>query len=174
NAVHVSHPSAKHNAVADMARLVSGIDTSILRFRPNSAFPGLPTVNVGMIHGGRAPSMTADRCEALVDVRTVPGMTPDSVRRDFMHYVRKVRQDMPALVAQVRLRKRPEFCQQYPFHIDASNAIVQAVRGAAEQVRGRGPRVGAWPPCVFYGTDGSHLLRGGIPVAIYGPGTATQ
>lgn len=173
-AVHISHPSVKHNAIVDMARLVSGINRSILRFRPNAAFPGLPTVNVGIIHGGRTPSMTADQCEALVDVRTVPGMTPDSVRSDFIQYIRKVRENMPALIAQVKLRERPEFCQQYPFRVDASNAIVQAVRVASEQVRRRKPRVGSWRPYVYYGTDGSHLLRGGIPVAIYGPGTAAQ
>jgi acetylornithine deacetylase len=173
-AAHISHPSAKHNAIADMAQLVSGIDTHILRFRSHAAFPGLPMVNVGVIHGGTAASMSADRCEALVDVRTVPGMTPASVRRDFARYVRKARRAVPGLTARVELRERPEFCQQYPFHIDASAGIVRAVRGAADQVRGRATRVGSWSPCVFYGTDGSHLLRGGVPVAICGPGTAAQ
>jgi acetylornithine deacetylase len=173
-AAHVSHPSAKHNAIMDMSRLVSGIDTRILHFKSHPAFPGLPTINVGVIRGGTAASMSADRCEALVDVRTVPSMTPSSVRDDLMRYIREVRRTAPALTVKVELRKRPEFCQQYPFHIDATAGIVEAVRQAADQVRGRTMSVGSWSPCVFYGTDGSHLLRGGIPVAVCGPGTAAQ
>jgi acetylornithine deacetylase/succinyl-diaminopimelate desuccinylase-like protein len=174
HAAHISNPKAGRNAIVDMMHLLSGVDTRILHYRPDPAFPGLPTLNIGLMHGGTAASMMADRCEALVDVRTVPGMTPDSVRRDLQRYVSARRRRTPALSARVELRPRPEFCQQHPFQVDPAAPIVRAVAAAAAAVSGQRPRIGSWRPCVCYGTDASHLRRAGIPVAIYGPGSAAQ
>lgn len=170
---HVSQRAAGRNAVEAMVRMLSGLDESVLRHRPHPSFPGLPTLNIGVLRGGTLPSMLAERCEALIDVRTVPGMTPHSVRRDLLHVLRPAARRARVRV-DVVLSQPPGFCQQYPFLVPATSPVVRAVATAHRRVVGRAPRVGAWRPLVFYGTDGSHLARAGIPVAIYGPGTTAQ
>ncbi|MDR7550878.1 MAG: M20/M25/M40 family metallo-hydrolase [Armatimonadota bacterium] len=170
---HVSQRASGRNAVEAMVRMLSGLDESVLRYRPHPSFPGLPTLNIGVLRGGTLPSMLAERCEALIDVRTVPGMTPHSVRRDLLRHLRPAAHRARVRV-EVVLSEPPVFCQQYPFLVPATSPVVRAVVAAHRHVIGCTPRVGAWQPLVFYGTDGSHLARAGIPVAIYGPGTTAQ
>jgi len=173
-AAHVSQRARGCNAVEAMIHMLSGLDESVLSHHPHPSFPGLPTLNIGVIRGGTLPSMLAERCEALIDVRTVPGMTPQSVRRDLLRYLRRAGRRRAGVRVEVSLRKPPAFCQQYPFLVPKTSAIVRAVEAAHRHAVGRNARVGAWRPLVFYGTDGSHLCRAGIPVAIYGPGTTGQ
>ncbi len=40
---------------------------------------GLPSVSVGRIEGGTVVNLTPDRCQAEIDVRTLPGMDPEAV-----------------------------------------------------------------------------------------------
>ena len=48
--------------------------------------------------------------------------------------------------------------------------IVRSLARAHRAIAGADPTVGTLYPQVFFGTDASHLLRAGVPTAIYGPG----
>ena len=169
-AVHVCQRASGVNAIEKMAALLRDLREDALRFTPHPSFPGLPTLNVGVIRGGGYPSMLAERCEALIDVRTVPGMTPESVRADLEAVVAAAAAGDPGLRARVELRAPPEFVQERPFLVAPTERIVQTVAAAHARLAGRPPEVGSFYPQVFYGTDASHLLHAGIPTAIYGPG----
>lgn len=168
---HVCQRAAGINAIAKMISLLQGVDEKVLRFTPDSSFPGLPTLNVGILRGGTLPSMLADRCEALIDVRTVPSMTPESVREDLEAVIEHAVTTDPELRARAELLGPPQFVQPPPFFISKSDRIVQTVAAAHGTLLGQPPETGSLFPQIFYGTDASHLMRAGIPTAIYGPGT---
>lgn len=77
-AVHGATPELGVNAIAKMARLVTGLDT---RFRALLAqagggdpWLGHSTINLGMIQGGTRSNIVADSCKLRVDIRTTPGL----------------------------------------------------------------------------------------------------
>jgi acetylornithine deacetylase len=171
---HVSQRAHGVNAIDKLVRLLPRFTEDALIFTPHEAFPGLPTINVGVIKGGTLPSMLAESAEAGIDVRTVPGMSPESVLSDLERVLAEARREDPQLNATLRLSERPSFCQERPFHMDAGAPIVRAVSEAHRKVTGTSPRVGTLVPQVFFGTDASHILAAGIPTAIYGPGKVTD
>jgi acetylornithine deacetylase len=170
SSAHVSQRAHGVNAIDRLVRLLPGINESSLSYRKHDDFPGLPTVNVGTIRGGSLPSMLANHAEAAIDVRTVPGMTPESVVADLQRVIDKAKATDPELAAELVLASRPGFCQEPPFHIDRNAPVVRVVAAAHERVTSRKATVGTLVPQVFFGTDASHLLAAGIPTAIYGPG----
>lgn len=56
----------------------NGFDPSALTY-VSDAVLSLPTVNVGLISGGRKINLIADECRAEVDIRLPPGLTLDQV-----------------------------------------------------------------------------------------------
>lgn len=173
--VHVCQRADGRNAIEDLVMILRELDDCILSYTPHQDFKGLPTINVGKIQGGNLASMLAERAEAWIDVRTVPGMTPESVKADIEAVVARIasRRGKP-LDATVDLLAAPRFCQQLPYHVRPDTAIVQTVARSHEAVLDQPAIVGPLYPQVFYGTDASHLLHAGIPTVIYGPGKVTD
>jgi acetylornithine deacetylase/succinyl-diaminopimelate desuccinylase-like protein len=169
-AVHVCQRDAGIDAIARMLPLVQALREDVLTFTPHPGFPGLPTLNVGVLRGGTLPSMLAGSCEALVDVRTVPGMTPEGVLVDIERVIGRAAAADPALRVRAELLAPPRFVQEPPFLVAESEPIIGTVAEAHAFLTGRAPPQGSFFPQVFYGTDASHLLHAGIPTAIYGPG----
>ncbi len=167
---HVSQRADGVNAIENMVGLLNAVDEAALEHQPHPDFPGLPTLNVGVMRGGQGPSMLAQRCEAEVDVRTVPGMTPEGVKRDLEAVIGRLKGADPDFSARVELFGPPRFVQEPPFHIAVDAPIVRTVAEAHRRVVGQAPEVGSFHPLVFYGTDSAHLMHAGIPTVIYGPG----
>ena len=169
--VHVCRRSEGHNAIDDLVAILAALDQTALHFNSHGDFPGLPTMNVGVVRGGSMASMLADQAEAMIDVRTVPGMTPEGVRADLENVIGAIKgRDGHKISAKIELLGPPQFCQQLPYHVTAEEPIVETVAQAHEAILGRPARVGSLFPQVFFGTDASHLLHAGIPTVIYGPG----
>jgi acetylornithine deacetylase/succinyl-diaminopimelate desuccinylase-like protein len=171
---HVSQRTQGVNAIEKLVAMLPAFTEAALRFERHEDFPGLPTLNIGVIHGGQLPSMLAETAYAAIDVRTVPGMTPESVLADLQGVVENARRRDPSITAELELADRPVFCQERPFHISTDAGVVRAVAEAHEKVTGRQATVGTLVPQVFFGTDASHILAAGIPTAIYGPGKVTD
>jgi len=81
-------------AISRAARLVQLLDTADLPGRPpeGTAFPLPPKLSVTAVRGGEGFSLTADRCELNVDVRT----TPAFYAHDAETLVRKVVDELDA------------------------------------------------------------------------------
>lgn len=75
-AAHGAAPERGRSAIRAMAAVVDRIDQVPLR---RHEALGSETINVGLISGGSAPNMVADRCEAVLDVRVV-GADAEHVR----------------------------------------------------------------------------------------------
>ncbi|HZU70486.1 MAG TPA: M20/M25/M40 family metallo-hydrolase [Ktedonobacteraceae bacterium] len=149
-----------HNAILEMARIALALSSCSLPQVPSSIFPGRKSILTfpTLIQGGRNVNMVPDRCEACGDVRLLPGLTVDEVKRHIRKHLRELaitsyRLDDLAAVPAVK--------------IAPSSEIVQALARAAQTVTGRKPRLeGAGPAC-----DGWMFITRGIP-AVCGYGVA--
>src|ERR687885_1982007 len=77
---HGSMPHLGRNAIYPLARGVAALEELRFDIGPHELL-GEPTLNVGTISGGSNINSVADRAEAGIDVRTVPGLTGDAVAR---------------------------------------------------------------------------------------------
>jgi acetylornithine deacetylase len=155
------------NATVHMARLVDRMDRELagLLRRPPARLEGLgPTVNVGVTaRAGVFYGVTPGEAEFACDIRTVPGMTRESVEEDLLAFLRTAAADDPLLDAEL------DFEIWVPAtEIDPGHPLVGALREASQAVLGERRPVGVFPGA----TDASHLQLGaGIPtVAAFGPG----
>ncbi|WP_162918748.1 M20 family metallopeptidase [Taklimakanibacter deserti] len=171
---HVSQRAQGIDAISGLVALLRHIREDALTYTAHPDFPGLPTIHVGVIAGGILPSMLAPSAEARIDVRTVPGMTPQSVLGDLQRLIEEAKKQDAKLKAEVVLSKRPTFMQPHPFHMATDAPIVTAVAKAHLAVSAKPAHVGTLVPQVFFGSDASHILAAGIPTAIYGPGQVSD
>ena len=77
-AAHGSAPHLGRNAIYPLAAAVAAIADVTFDVPPHPLL-GEPTINVGTIAGGVSANVVPDRAEALIDVRTVPGLTGAAV-----------------------------------------------------------------------------------------------
>jgi len=155
------------NATVQMARLVDRMHRELkgyLRF-PGSTVPGLePTVNVGvMAQAGVFYGVYPGHAEFACDIRTVPGMTRESVEQDLRTFLHDAAEDEPELDAELDVEIWVDSTE-----LDGAHPLVAALREASAAVLGAAPPLGVFPGA----TDAPHLqLTAGIPtVAAFGPG----
>jgi acetylornithine deacetylase/succinyl-diaminopimelate desuccinylase family protein len=80
---HASMPEHAVNAVESMLDALSALRSVELAHLPDPVL-GSPSVSIGTtIAGGHKVNVVPDRCVATLDVRMVPGMTPEGVLDDF-------------------------------------------------------------------------------------------
>ena len=77
-AAHGSAPHLGRNAIYPLAAAVAALADVTFDVPPHPLL-GDPTLNVGTIAGGTSVNVVPDRAEALIDVRTVPGLTGAAV-----------------------------------------------------------------------------------------------
>lgn len=73
--VHASTPDKGRNAIESMMEALSLLKREFPYLYGNLTDPvlGQTTVNIGTIHGGSKVNIVPDHCEAMVDIRTLPG-----------------------------------------------------------------------------------------------------
>lgn len=128
----------------------------------NHEFFGAPTLNITTMHAGDITNALPIKCEATVDIRTVPGVS----HQDIIKYVESIIADMKA--------KDKDFVMEYEIindikliETDKNSLLVKTAFATHEEVLGRP----AEPTGVFYFTDAIALERDNpIPLIIYGPG----
>jgi acetylornithine deacetylase len=121
---------------------------------------GRPSVHASLIGGGTGMSTYPDRCTVRIERRTIPGETPESVRRELEGAVALVATRRPTFRADVDVT-----FSQAPSDVAVDAPIVRAL-GDAIRSRGESLRVEgmtAW-------TDAALLNAAGIPAICFGPG----
>ncbi len=160
---HSSDPALGNNALEGMHAVIG----ALLDYRaelqnryrdPAFAVP-VPTLNLGHIHGGDNPNRICGECELQLDLRHLPGMTLDELRREI--------RERAAHIAKLR-GLGCEFESLFPgieaFQTPAASAIVRA----AEALTGQPSQ------SVAFGTEGPFLNQYGIETLIFGPGNIEQ
>lgn len=158
-AAHGSRPDLGVNAVHEMARIVDLLQTQYATQLARRRHPllGTATVSVGAISGGTQPNIVPDRCEILVDRRTLPGETDSAVRREIL-----------ALLKKHQLSATYNSDKQAPCPPLETNSRLPMVNRFLESA---GQRQAAG---VNYFCDAAVLAQGGIPSVVFGPGDIAQ
>lgn len=155
------------NATVQMARLIERMDREMkgyLRYEPHRLCPQGPTVNVGvMAEAGVFYGVYPGHAEFACDIRTLPGMTEESVMADVQRFLDDAMADQPELDAELAWELMVPATE-----ISPEEPIVQELLMAAHDVLGMTPAVDAFPGA----TDAAAIqLTSGIPtVAAFGPG----
>jgi len=165
---HISRRERGLNATSQMLRLLAALDERKLTHDPNHGLEGLPRLLVGYMQGGTTTNRTAEQCIARGDVRIVPGMTADSLRRDFQDVIQRLAAADADFKAEVRM-----LTYQRPYQIDPQAPVVRLVADAHRAVTGQAPLFSKALPVSSYVTDAADLVRAGIPTVVYGPGNWT-
>lgn len=161
-ACHASHPEEGHNAIYDMARVVSALqafDTDLSeRCHPHL---GSASLSVGTIAGGSKVNVVPDACSIEVDRRLLPGES-----------VQHVEEEIATLIAKTGVSAQLETLTYLePAETNFDQPLVREVAAAAEAILGRAVPVQAFPA----GCEASFLVqRLGIPTVIFGPGNLVQ
>lgn len=170
---HSSLPERGQSAIAVMAKAIAciGAYQAELRSAPvgaeASAFPDCPYVplNYGVVRGGTADNMIADRCTLSVSYRPLPDGDPRAVHREIVR--RLAAADLrdpgaPAVPARVEVSE-PE--------VVAGMRSPRGSRLEAALLAALGGDVGGGAP---FATDGGAFEVGGIASLICGPGELEQ
>ena len=152
------------NAISVMHALQGDIESWAQDYQKRHAFMGEhANVTIACIRGG-APwrlSRNPYDCSLYLDVRTVPGQSVDSVKRELRAVLRRFaeRTNSPEPSLYV-------YVSDPPMLIDESLPVVQALGAAQETVAGARPASIIRRP----GADAVHFTNYGVPCVVFGPG----
>jgi acetylornithine deacetylase len=156
-AAHGSRPELGIDAIARMGPVLTGLEALDQRLRAHPTHPLLKSgsVHASIISGGQELSSYPARCRLLLERRTVPGETRDTVATEIEGIL------TPEATYEVGFSREP-------FEVSADEPIVAAVREHARRRLGRDPRL--------YGetfwADTGLIQAAGIPTLLFGPGGA--
>ena len=156
---HGSKPHLGKNAIHAMARVVEELETNYAATLRQRTHPllGHATVNVGTIAGGKQPNIVPDRCDILIDRRTLPGESDAGVFTELRALLRRCRVD----VELTDTKNAP--CPA--METDPTLPLVRQLMRCAGQRQPQG---------VDYFSDAAVLASGGIPSVLLGPGDIAQ
>jgi acetylornithine deacetylase/succinyl-diaminopimelate desuccinylase-like protein len=156
-AAHGSKPHLGKNAVHAMCPIVEWLESDYARAlrKRKHMLLGHPTVSVGAIRGGLQPNVVPDRCEILVDRRTIPGETERSVLAELEPILRKHGGKLENYKSNDCL----------PMETDTRLPLVRQFLDLSKQ------RVAAG---VDFFCDAAVLAAAGIPCIVFGPGDIAQ
>lgn len=159
---HGSMPQIGANAVAAMAEFLTRWEMMYRTDEPVHPLLGTPTLNIGVIHGGVKANVVPDRCDAQLDMRTVPGQDHTELMDDLRGLLGEVcaRRSGTRFEA-TQLSDRP------PVSCPVDSALARALAASVREIAGVDPA----PRGVPYCTEACIWVpRLGIPAVICGPG----
>lgn len=156
---HGSTPDLGVNAVYPMARFVSKLEGHVLRHAPHPIL-GSATINLGLIRGGAASNIVPGECTATLDIRFVPGQTPDEITKEIEEL---------ATSTGGKWRVSQGAASQ-PHAIAADHPLVAVIQRNASEALGLHPE----PFGMGGGTFAKSFNLGGIPAVGYAPGDDEQ
>lgn len=136
---HGSMPEKGINAIVKMAKLLAKLEGFKFTYKPDPLL-GNPTLNVGVIKGGVAGNVVPPSCEVQLDIRIVPGMDKDTVKKDLEDFVSELKKEDPEINIEVDIpRSIPATCisPDSPF-IKALSEVIIEVTGKKPETYGIG------------------------------------
>lgn len=165
-AAHGSRPELGVDAIRHAALFVTALDehAAELRGRPVHPLLGHGSLHTGTIRGGTAESVYPDRCELVLERRTLPGESPEDVLAEQERVLERIRGREPAVDATLEVTlARPGT------EIPADSRLVRGLLDASAAC-GVSPSVTGMTAWV----DAAFLNEAGIPAVCFGPGDIAQ
>lgn len=165
-AAHSSKPHLGANAISAAARLVTAFDEEVAGVFAgrDDGITGVPTHNVGTIHGGLQVNFVPDSCRLELDRRVLPSEDFGAVLEPYRRIAERVTGEYAGVTIDIR-----EDLAIESMETPADAAIVAGAVAAVRAVTGRAS-VDGEP----YGTDAAKLSAAGIPSIVLGPGSIDQ
>ncbi len=159
---HVSRKEQGVDALAAAADVYPSLRNLTFIHEPHPRLPGLPRFVVGVMQAGSLPGNVAEQAVLRGDVRTVPGMSWDTVRADLQALLdRAAPTEIPVRIGcLVRMR---------PFLGPTDGPLVQAMTAAHKLVRHDDLQINVDRGAQAFVTDASDLGAAGIETVVYGP-----
>ena len=159
---HSSNPALGRNALEAMHEVI----TALLAFRQqlqtkfhNPHFMiNVPTINLGVIHGGDNPNRICGHCDLEFDVRLLPGMEGDAIRNSIEEMIVPIALKHQTEISLTRL-------------IPGVDPFANAGSELGRQIE---TLTGHAPESVAFGTEGPFLQQLGMDTIILGPGSIDQ
>ncbi len=149
---------------------------SWMNFVPHPELPGFPTHTFDTFHKEHYyqenyTGLHSKQAELLLQFRTVPGQTLQSVTADVATLLQGIRRDHPAFnyTFEVPAKGTEQGWCQAPMACAADHALVVALAAGQELASGERAIVGGWGRLGNVG-DGNIIAAHGIPTVQYGPG----
>lgn len=152
------------NAIAIMHELQADIAAWAKDYERSHEFMGeRPNVTIACIRGG-APwrlSRNPHACSLYLDIRTVPGQTVETVKRELRAVLRRFAERSGRPEPRLHL-----YVTDPPVVLDEALPVIEALGAAQTQVCGKRP------PSIIRrpGADAVHLTAYGVPCVAFGPG----
>ncbi len=154
---HGSTPHLGVNAINMLARFLAPFEKYTLVHEKDAVLDG-PTVNVGEITGGAAANIVPNDCTVDIDIRIVPGQTPESVLAEIKTFAERIDGEFEITLEDA----------SRPHAINPDNVLVKSIQANAGDFN--------LSP-VPYGLGGSTFAKGmnehGILSVGFGPGDDT-
>ncbi|HTQ98811.1 MAG TPA: acetylornithine deacetylase [Candidatus Acidoferrum sp.] len=156
---HSSNPALGKNALEAMHAMIA----ALMQFRgdlqrryrnPHFAID-VPTLNLGVIHGGDNPNRICGHCALEFDVRMLPGMQGSTIRDEIRALIEPI-----AAQHQVQFTFTPLFAGAEPFANEHGDILT-----ACEQLTGHAGE------SVAFGTEAPFLQQLGMDTLVLGPGS---
>ncbi len=165
-AAHGSLPDVGVDAIAHMGHVLVALEEEGRRLarETSHALLGPASLHAGTIRGGGAPSVYPDRCDLVVERRTLPHETAQSVMAEVERALERARQRRPGLKA-----RAVAGLYRAATEVPASSALVAGLREACQGAGLPGTLAGmsAW-------VDACFLNERGTPAVCFGPGSIAQ
>lgn len=157
---HGAYPEKGVNAIHYLYRLAEEIKAYVYGFQ--NPVLGSATAQIDMINGGVAPNMTADLCEAVMDIRMVPGLTTEMILAHGKAVLSALQQEAPQLSAEFTAQN-----DRRAFEISDEEPEVKTLRALLKAHGFSGENIG-----INFFTDASVLARTELSkkVLLFGPG----
>ncbi|HAS92641.1 MAG TPA: hypothetical protein DCS12_10575, partial [Clostridiales bacterium] len=165
-ASHASMPEKGANAIGAMAFFVTKLNNKyipVLNTRYQEGV-GNPTINYGIIQGGKKVNIVADKCMLSIDRRWIDSEKNIDLISEIEPYLKKVCNLNPALRYEVRATL-PKDGYFGPLFLPESHEFIDIAKAAMQDAGLKSQVVGmqGW-------TDGATILNKGFPALIIGPG----
>jgi acetylornithine deacetylase/succinyl-diaminopimelate desuccinylase-like protein len=149
-AVHASAPERGENAIYAMTSAIERIRTEVIPQLDQLTHPllGRTTLSVGTIRGGSKTNIVPDHCEAVIDIRLVPGVEPEQI-------VELIKRAVPDLEITYQSSR--------PLFTEPSHPLIQRLSSLT-----------ATPVGAPWFCDAAVFSAQGMPAVALGPGSIAQ
>ncbi len=161
-AAHGSRPHLGVDAILKMGKVLTALQELDLRMRAHPTHPllGSGSLHASFINGGQEPSTYPEKCTLMLERRTIPGETPETVEAEVKTILVEIAAGDPAFKAVIR-RGQAQPPMETPADAPLLPILQQAAQAELHQpVEGTG---------VSYWTDAATLQSAGIPCVLFGP-----
>lgn len=156
---HSSNPGLGHNAVDGMLKVLTELSRLREHFKEQYSNAGFsipyPTMNFGSLHGGDNPNRICAECELKLDVRLLPGMEIEEIRK-------QIRESAANAIAGTGLQLKCDamFDGVPAMHTDDHSTMVKLAESLSNRESSS----------VAFATEGPYLNQMGMETIIMGPG----